>query len=444
MRTLEQTETIPSILYFFERVNGFKPTQDQSELLIDLVNLTDPNLNKQIISSARQTGKSLTVATAILYLSIYYTISILLTSAQKNNVYAHILTIMEKNKELWQYMKSEGRIGIIPITGYTTTSGSVVNLRGNTEAAVIGVPCTYLIIDEAELYPRRTFDAATGCLSGIAKRVLIGTCTDPRNPSFFNEVVKDHKKLGYKLYRWSERNCSWHTEQFIKDKERQFKRTPWRIKAEIEGELPTLAEVGEFNIEDIEAAFQDVDCHPMSKKEVDVRVGIDTGFNKPSKTAIFITERVTPTKSKVLYVDLIKEVNWDRMLEVVDAVPIIICDYRPSYFREKLLELRPDKLFYWLDSTGKKDRVIGQLKDKLMARQLIIPNEYKPLLFEPLCRYRKGMSEGDDLIDALAYSIYEDNILVNMIAVYKEKQVKKNTSGKVAGFKDQFGNYINT
>lgn len=438
---MDKIETIPSILYFFEQVNGFKATADQSELLTDLVDLTNPELNKLLVSSARQTGKSLCAATAVLYLSIYYNINILLCSSQRNYVYGHILEIMDRNQDLWKYMVSEGRIGIIPIEGYKTTSHSIVHLRGRTEVSVRGAPVTYLIIDEAQDYPRGTFDAAVGCLSGIAKRVYIGTPSDPRKPSYFNELIKDHKKEGYKLFHWSERGCTWHTEQFIKDKERQFKRTPWRIKAEIEGELPTLKEVGEFSLEDIEAAFKDVDCHPMSKKEVDIRLGIDGGFGKPSKTAIFITERVTPTKSKVLYIDLLDHVDWDRILEAVDSAPIIICDYRPSYFREKLLELRPDKLFYWLDSTGKKDRVIGQLKDKLMANQLIIPNEYKDLLYEPLCRYRKGMSESDDLIDALAYSIYEDEVLANMIAVWKEKQTKKNEHGRI-GMLDKDSNYI--
>lgn len=439
MLTLTTTETIPSILSFFEEVNGFKPTQDQSELLTDLVDLINPTLNKLVVSSARQTGKSLCVATATLYLSIYYTISILLTSAQKNNVYAHILTIMEKNKELWKYMKSEGRIGIIPITGYTTTSGSIVHLRGCTEISVIGVFCTYLIVDETEMYPRNTLDAATGCLSGLAKRVFIGTPSDPRNPTYFNELIKDHKKLGYKLYHWSQRQCTWQTPEFIRDKERQFKRTPWRIKAEIEGELPSLKEVGEFTIEDIESAFQPVTNHPMSKGVIDIRLGVDTGYGKPSKFALCITERVTSVKKKILYVEQHSEVDWDKILEVVDAAPIIICDYRPAFFREKLQELRPDKLYYWLDSTGKKDRIIGQLSDLLMSHGLIIPNEYRELLYEPLCKYRKGMRSGDDLIDALSYSIYEDDILANMIAAYKEKQTQKNKSGRVGGLKDQYG-----
>jgi hypothetical protein len=53
--------------------------------------------------------------------------------------------------------------------------------------------------------------------------------------------------------------------------------------------------------------------------------------------------------------------------------------------------------------------MLGQLQRKLREHNLILPNtiELMPTMVKQLKKYSRGMSVGDDFVDALALSCYE-------------------------------------
>jgi hypothetical protein len=240
------------ILSFFKKVNGFPATPQQEELLMSFLDTDTQNI---IIVAARQTGKSLTIATGVVYLSIYHKQDIMLVSAKENWVYDHISTIFNNNQELQQYVAWQGVKGIIPIRGYETIIGSRVHLRGSSEKELMGVPNISLcVIDETELIDDRTMTTATGTLSGKnVKLCLLGT--PAYKPCTFNSIGKDPSKYGFKLFTWSELDCHWHSK-----KELNFKRltyTPEEWDTQVLGKQSEPSERRLWNPEHINACVKE-------------------------------------------------------------------------------------------------------------------------------------------------------------------------------------------
>ena len=162
-----------NIVEFFQRVTKLTPTEQQKRLLLAL---EDESKTSILISSGRQTGKSLVCAVAVVYLTLKKALKLCLVSAKDNYVYYHITNIFANNPELASYVAWQGTKNVIPKDGFTLTNGSQVLLLTSSEKGVRGAGGSILFLDEAELMEEQTLVSAYGNTSGEKiKTVILGT-----------------------------------------------------------------------------------------------------------------------------------------------------------------------------------------------------------------------------------------------------------------------------
>src|SRR5271157_4903945 len=134
----------------FKEWTGLTPTEDQKKLLREAIT---KKYHKILISAGRQSGKTLCSAVIVLYLVFCYDIplKILLISAQDNMIYFHMRNIFRKFPELQNLLTDKSKLGpeLVPIHGFETLKGAIVNVKNATDKAVMGFPADVVVIDEA-------------------------------------------------------------------------------------------------------------------------------------------------------------------------------------------------------------------------------------------------------------------------------------------------------
>jgi len=411
---IEQNILNLDIIQFFTKVNGFQPTPMQAELLLAML---DQNVSQIAVCCGRQTGKSLTVATGIIYLSLHSNLSIILVSAQSNWIYHHVTQIFNKNPELHQYIKWEGKKSIVPLTGYETNFGSIVHLRASTEKSLRGVPATIGILDEAELISDEIIGTVEGSLSGKFKLLLIGT--PPRNhKGIFYEVIRNPVDRGYLLFKWSAEDCSWHSK-----KELDMKRKDLGIyyDEEVKGELLPEAQRGIVAEKDVDACVKSIVLRGTGTKEV----GIDWGSGGRCKTVLIVIERTKSAHIKGIFIkswnkeqigNLFTELAEILKFEKPDKLKV---DAFPQLYADDLKKVYTGRTIYRVSfgeiykSATHKERMLEQLIHKIQTHSLEIPdnNEEWRTLIRQLKTYRRGKQYQDDYVDALCLALYEDKDL---------------------------------
>jgi len=410
------------ILQFFRKVTHYKPTQFQSELLLSFL---DPNISQICVVAGRQTGKTLTCAVAVVYLSIHGKHNILLTSAQDNNLYEHIRDIFTNCPELREFITFEGTYSIVPLKGYETTSGSRVQVKGSTEKNIRGVFCNIAVCDEAELLSDDILGTILGTLSGNYKFVLLGTPPRERKGFFYN-VILTPRETGYILFKWSAEDCSWHLKKDLENKKKLLGQ--W-YKPEVQGEILEEAERGIFSNKDLDACIVDVVYPEGGTKEI----GIDWASGHRCFTVLTCLERTKSAHVKVLFTrrwtteqmsniftdiaEILQEQKPDRIK--VDGLPAgYVTDLKSVY---KGRTIYPVKFGDYYQGATHKERMLGQLIHKVQTHQLVI-SATEVELIRQMRIYKRGKQYSDDYVDSL------------MLAVYYEPDLFKPATGGIVIF----------
>lgn len=396
------------IVSFFHRVTGNRPNDKQIELLLAL---EEVGIHQYAICSARQCGKSLTIAVWSIYRSLHYpNETILLSSAQESWVYDHISKIFTNCLELQKYISWEGKKGIIPLTGYETIFHSRVLLRGCTEKALRGVPADIVILDEAMLIDDDAISTAMGNLSGkIYKLILLSTPPRIDLSGKFQRIVLNPKKYRFSLYKWSKYDCSWHTKEELENN--KINLSSEEFKTEVLGEPLTDKEKGIFEPKHIKACTYPTVLSEGGKCES----GIDSGgTGERDKYALVIIERVG-TRVKIR---LVKYWNYNNIhLTPVEPNNLLIqyntvinkMDSQPEEFYNDLQSITKKKI-YPIIMKQYREELIGHLKFLIKTHKLEIPSNEEELLTQ-LYRFTNKPSHSDDLVWALALACYQNKEL---------------------------------
>lgn len=396
------------IISFFTRMVGSAPNPKQAELLLSLEN---DNVHQYAICSARQCGKSLTIAVWAIYRSLHHSReTILLSSAQESWVYDHISKIFTNNSELQQYVAWEGKKGIIPLTGYETIFNSRVLLRGCSEKALRGVPADIVILDEAMLIEDDAIVTAMGNLSGkVYKLILLSTPPRIDLSGKFQKAVLNPNKFKFILFKWSKLDCEWHTKEELENNKINF--STEQYQTEVLGEPLTEEQKGLFESKHLKACTYPTVLSEGGKTES----GIDSGgTGERDKYALVIIERVQ-TRVKVR---VVKYWNYSNIhLTPMEPNNLLIqyktvinkMDSQPEDFYKDLQAITKKKI-YSIIMKQYREEILGHLKFLIKTHKLEIVSSEEELLSQ-LYRFTKKPSHDDCLVWALALAAYENDEL---------------------------------
>ena len=229
---------------YFTYLTGLTPTSDQIALLDAII-----EYDRIEVSAGRQSGKTIDVAVAIMYLAYKYHIPIrlFLLSPQENQIYAYMRGFFRgpHREELTENLVgSKSTQNIVPLGGFTLASGSAVSVAKTIEASIRGEPADIVIVDEAYLVAREMIMTALGCLSGpLSKMILISTPGPLFNKklkenSLFMEWLSDPE---FKVFHWSSLGLPWHNQRLIDTKKKTLRPAEWA--SEVLGRAPTEDEI---------------------------------------------------------------------------------------------------------------------------------------------------------------------------------------------------------
>jgi hypothetical protein len=229
---------------YFNYLTGLTATPDQMEMLRAII-----HYDRVEASAGRQSGKTLTVSVATMYLAYKYhdPLRILLISPQDNQVYGYMRGFFrgEHHDELVEdLIGSKSVQNIVPLTGFSLGRGTQVKVCGVTERDIRGFPADVVIVDEAALVSNQSILTAMGNLSGEAsKLILLSTpiynplINTPNEPKFM-KWLRDPE---YKVFHWSSADLPWHNKRLLDIKRKEF--TPAHWASEVLGREPTEDEI---------------------------------------------------------------------------------------------------------------------------------------------------------------------------------------------------------
>ena len=231
---------IDEINQYFTYMTGLIATPDQLKLLVSII-----EYDRIEVSAGRQSGKTITVAVAIMYLAYKYHIPIrlFLLSPQENQIYAYMRGFFRgpHREELTENLVgSKSTQNIVPLGGFSLASGSAVAVAKTIEASIRGEPADIVIVDEAYLVAREMIMTALGCLSGPLSKMILVSTPGPK----FNKKLKENSLFmewladpEFHIYHWSSLGLPWHNQRLIDMKKKNLKPAEWA--AEVEGRAPT-------------------------------------------------------------------------------------------------------------------------------------------------------------------------------------------------------------
>jgi len=415
------------IVEYFTYLTGLPPTEDQKKVLLNFV---DMGIHRFLISAGRQSGKTLTTAVAICWWMFESgeIVNILLLSAQDNILYLHIRDIFLKHPELEELLSDASKLSplLIPLHGFELKNGCKVFVRGVTERNIRGIPADIVIIDEASLVPTNSIMTALGNITGRISKIVLLSTPDEQGKSIFNKWVLNAEKDGWVLCQWSAEDLPWHDVTIEAMKKKEMSDALYAV--DVLGRPPNKAERAYFTLKNLEEGAKIVVSREPNRQggaKSLVEIGIDPAANKQDGGFNFIVTEKLGSRRNVLYVQhhdiMTNEENLAELRRLVNIYrpTVIKMDSRPKEFKEYFKRAMSNIKFVDAalseevkDEEGNatwttvKEQMLGQLQRHIKMGTIEIPNCFVDLIIQ-LRRYRKGMFHGDDLVDALALSIYE-------------------------------------
>lgn len=243
----EQDEPeISATAQYFTYLTGLTPTPDQLALLDAII-----EYDRIEVSAGRQSGKTIDVAVAVMYLAYKYhdPLRLFLLSPQENQVYGYMRRFFRgpHRAELTEDLVGSRSVqNIVPLGGFELERGSSVTVSKTIEAAIRGEPADIVLIDESYLVNRESIMTAMGCLSGPHSKLILISTPGPlfnkklKEKSLFMEWLSDPE---FKIFHWSSLGLPWHNERLIATKRKTL--TPAEWASEVLGRAPTDDEVSQ-------------------------------------------------------------------------------------------------------------------------------------------------------------------------------------------------------
>ena len=422
-----------TIVKFFQDMTGLEPTEDQCNLLHKAVTIKPQghiNYNNILISAGFQSGKTLCSAVIVLWFVFEWAedaenrpIKVILVSAQDNILYLHMRDMFRRNPELAGKLSDKSQLGadLIPIKGFETQKGSQVFVRKSTERSVLGIPADIVVVDEASRVKEDIILYCIGRLTGdIAKLIMLST-PEPSTSYFVRLVVAVMKKQkegrAYRLFMWSAQKLTWHNDAQQKNKKDSY--TKAQYASLVLGRPYTEDERTFFSGKHLEACLTEEDGSRVGGAKSTLESGIDWGFNS---TTMVIRERIGATKTKVIFVrewvKVPREIMFKEVAQILNTYKPEVnkADAAPKEYQRQVEKHTKRRICYIEAGAndvvdGKeithKAHMLGQLLRRVKEHQLILPYPLTKALVDQMRVYRKGMRDGDDIVDALALACYE-------------------------------------
>jgi hypothetical protein len=231
---------------YFTYMTGLVATPDQLEMLVSII-----EYDRIEASAGRQSGKTLTVAVAIMYLTYKYHVPLrlFLLSPQENQVYAYMRRFFrgQHREELTENLVGSRSVqNIVPLGGFALERGSSVSVSKTIESSIRGEPADIVLIDEAYLVSRENILTAMGCLSGATSKLILISTPGPK----FNKKLKENSLFmewlddpEFKIFHWSSLELPWHNKRLIDTKKKTLNPAEWA--SEVLGRAPTEDEIAD-------------------------------------------------------------------------------------------------------------------------------------------------------------------------------------------------------
>jgi hypothetical protein len=399
-----------SIVDFFTKVTGLIPTPKQCEVLNALV---DERISNILISSGRQTGKSLCCAVSAIYLGLKSKKLVALVSAKTNYVFQHLQEIFSTNAGLVPYIKWQGVAAVVPKDGLELTNGSRIQLLTSSEKGVRGASASVLYLDEAELMPNETLSSVYGNLSGAAiKLIVLGTPSS--HYSRFNEILKHPQKYNFTVFHWTELDCSWHTPEELANKKSFMSTDEWQ--RDVEGLLSEADTKLLWDSELINRCIRETVLSEGKPREAGIDGG-GFGVTNRDKLSLTIIERIGKFKEKILLSRVwgLEDIagaysEIGRLLREYKVV-LVKVDSLPVDTIERVKEVYDKSKCFSVNAKFFKEECQGQLSHIIEGQGLEIPAEYEELIQEMKSYKKTGRPHYDDRVDSLLLATYSNDVL---------------------------------
>ena len=377
------------------------PSEPQAKFLELILNKDKPRI---VCTAGTQTGKTKACATAVVYLSLFYPkINIILVSAQYNWIYDWVCKIFNNHPEFAVYVVVKGVGFPIPKYGFSLSSGSVCHICSATEPSLKGTPADIVFLDEATEIKHDIFLQCLDRISGEWSKFIIISTARGKYERWFLELIDDRVKRGWEYITWSAEDCSWHKKDTLKYKLKEYGKLRYRI--EVLGLVPTKQERTLWKSSEIDKCIStEVLTEGMPRE-----CGLDFAETR-GKTVITVIERCR-SRIKVLYYKYWTGKHIDSIAEELAKIAeqykcvLIKADSKPVVFQH-VIEKYTNIPIQYIDATFAKKELVGQLSRFIKTHHLELSENHKELIME-LKKYKRNMSQGDDLVDSLCFACYE-------------------------------------
>ena len=388
-----------SITEYFEQLTGWKPIKEQKELLLAL---TDDKCKKLIVTAARGFSKTLCSAISLLWyaeksIEEEDPLRLMIVSAQ-DTMYQYVNDYFTTEALKTRRVKS-GVYTAIPVTGFELTNGTKAHTLPAT-GKVRSNRADILWLDECADIPEEVIKSAMGCLTGnINRLILISTC---HKSGYFTTRAMDPKKYDYKVLMFSGEKCPWLKLTVARAKV-EFTKAEYAM--EVLGRAPTKEERGSYPHKNIERCIVD----DVISEGGQIEAGLDFAY-APCKTVLYLTEKNGSRRKDIFHKSWSKKPIEDIAPEIADILKkynavIVKADKHPPEYKGHV-EKYTSVPIYYIDGGMYKEAMIGQLRRRLLQKQVEIASKSVDTI-KQLRGHRRGMRTGDDVHDSFILSCYE-------------------------------------
>jgi len=413
-------------ILFFKDTTGYEPFPYQKRVLKDITNL---DLDKILICSAGNTGKTLLLAnialwscTELSYIVLQKPYSVIIESGsleQSKTLYDYLKVWLESNSILSKLVKGE------PLkTNTEFTNRSFIKALPASWKSVFGQHCNLLIIDEAvEAGDELIEDSLRVIATSKPNRRILSSTPHNYNSLFVTMWEKKEQYKDWKRFSWSALDCPLYTKEAIEEAKKKgnmyfeifYLGKPYPLKG-------TMIEP-----DSLKKCTRGNPIFQYNKDFGYVVMGIDWGWY-PDPTAIVIIQR-NEEEVRVLYYDQRKREDPEHLVErIVNLVKQYNVEriFSDSHNKHMNALVRKKGLpLYEVSFKGEKNLLQSNLTTLIEREILKIPEEYIPLIWQ-IRQYTYETKDNDDLVDALMLACKEYKTKSNSSFYFKVTKPKKN------------------
>jgi len=207
---------------------------------------------------------------------------------------------------------------------------------------------------------------------------------------------------------WSSSVCYWTSKTIEQMIIEGMRKDSEEYSIEIDAVVPSIENKNIYPSKHLDRVFRD-DVLPDREGGKDSYCIGGLDFGEVSGSALTIMEY---PRMKIVYRHIFKgsiDTTFMDIIKVLTEYKVLIvkADIRPSSY-QGWLERYTKIPIYYVNNKGIKKNMILYLAKLIREHKLIAPNHFQDLKLQ-LLRYHLGKIRNDDLVDALALTVYEDD-----------------------------------